>query len=71
VLRLQLQHHHLSQVDQDHEQLRTHLRHIEADEESLNLLEQDIKNHLTAAQVLLCIAPFCKVDKELGEVPST
>jgi hypothetical protein len=34
-------------------------------------LEQDVKARLTAAQVLLRIAPFCKVDKELGEVPST
>jgi hypothetical protein len=58
-------------MDQDHERIRACLRHIEADQESLSTLEQDVKARLTAAQVLLRIAPFCRVDKELSNVPST
>jgi hypothetical protein len=58
-------------MDQDHEQLCTHLQSIVADEESLNGLEREVKDCLKAAQVLLQISLSCKVDKELGKVPST
>jgi hypothetical protein len=61
----------LSPAASDFQQLLEWLMRIQRLKSEVNTLEKEVRDRLKAARVLLRIAPFLKMDKEAGEIPST
>jgi len=55
----------------DFQRLLGQLTSIQRLESKLNTLEREVSDRLKAARVLLQITPFLRMDKEVGEIPST